>query len=407
MLHVVMSGDGRWVANDSPEAQFAEKGFYLDEFHERTLLFVLAPGEPADDDGLVTLLRELSREDAHGIVLTTDVRAASALARRFRARRGESGPRRPLAIPDLASLSSRKTLYGVWDRLREGPVAIIVLPEVNWPELADGAARLAARLRVHKLVLIDPEGGISQTGQRSFLTEGALEDLLGGGKTSDRSRRGRKEGQGDLPEARKALLGSVKTALEIDVPSVNLCSLRGLARELYTYEGSGTLFTPEDYCRIEPLGIDDFGEVERLLERGQAEGFLKIRGREEIGEILLCGYGARLGASHLAGVAALLDEPYAREGTAEIVALYTISRFKGEGVGGKLIARILGEAKNRGLDSVFACTTVRGAGQFFEHEGFARISPEEVPAGKWRTYEPGRIEQVAVYRKRLENRRQP
>ena len=115
----------------------------------------------------------------------------------------------------------------------------------------------------------------------------------------------------------------------------------------------GRCLRPRDYCRIEPLGIDDFGEVERLLERGQAEGFLKIRGREEIGEILLCGYGARLGASHLAGVAALLDEPYAREGTAEIVALYTISRFKGEGVGGKLIARILGEAENRGLDSVF------------------------------------------------------
>lgn len=401
MEHFVMSGQGSWAAVDSPEARFAEKRFYLDEFHERTLLFALAPGEPADDEGLVLLLRELAREDAHGIVLATDGEAARRLARRFRARRGESGPRRPLTIPDLAEMIERPVLYGIWDRLREGPVAVLSLPAAPWAAVADAGARLASRLRVHKLVLVDPEGGLTHSRQLSFLTQRVLSGLLSGEGLPPAAGGVLTGEEADLLESRRGILETVERALENGVPSVNLCTLEGLAHELYTYEGSGTLFTPEDYCRIEPLGIDDFGEVERLLERGQAEGFLKIRGREEIGEILLCGYGATVGEHHLAGVGALLEEPYAGHRTAEIVALYTISRFKGEGVGGKLVARLVDEARSRGLESVFACTTVPGAGQFFEREGFSRVSRDDVPAVKWEGYEPERLGRVAVYRRSI------
>ena len=135
----------------------------------------------------------------------------------------------------------------------------------------------------------------------------------------------------------------------------------GLERELYTYEGSGTLFTLEDYCRVERVGIDDFREVESLLERGQREGFLKIRSRQEIGQILFTGFGATIGSCDLAGVGSLLCEPFLEDNVGEIVALYTINRFAGEGVGAKLLARLLEEARARGLASVFACTGRNGA----------------------------------------------
>ena len=79
--------------------------------------------------------------------------------------------------------------------------------------------------------------------------------------------------------------------------SVALCPLCGLARELFTYEGCGTLFTLTDYCRVERLGIDDFYEVEKLIQRGEREGYLKTRTLHEIGQLLLHGYGARLGAA--------------------------------------------------------------------------------------------------------------
>ena len=90
-------------------------------------------------------------------------------------------------------------------------------------------------------------------------------------------------------KARRDTLQSIQDALRGGVHAVNLCALPGLSRELYTYEGSGTLFTLEDYCQVDRLGIDDFEEVERLLGRGQREGFLKLRGEDETARILLNG----------------------------------------------------------------------------------------------------------------------
>ena len=79
-----------------------------------------------------------------------------------------------------------------------------------------------------------------------------------------------------------------------------------------------------------------------------------------------------------------------------MVALYTVSRFKGEGVGTKLLARILEEARGRGLASVFACTTEERAAQFFVRHGFRRVTPADVPAAKWIGYDSERMHRLAV-----------
>src|SRR5262249_60204437 len=117
----------------------------------------------------------------------------------------------------------------------------------------------------------------------------------------------RRPGQGGWAglATRRATLDAVRAALLAGVRAVNLCTLEGLARELYTYEGSGTLFTHEDYCRIERLGIDDFEEVERLISRGQREGYLKPRTAAEVARILINGFGAEIGSHHFAGVCGL------------------------------------------------------------------------------------------------------
>jgi amino-acid N-acetyltransferase len=257
--------------------------------------------------------------------------------------------------------------------------------------MADYAARLAARLKVHKLVLVDREGGVGKPERFSFMDESMLATLLGAG-----------EAEWVGVAERRPLIEVIRDGLLRGIPSINLCPLEGLAHELYTYEGSGTLFTLEDYCRVEPLGIDDFREVELLLERGQREGFLKLRSAEEIAEILFTGYGATIGSGHLAGVGSLLCEPYGAERMGEVVALYTINRFKGEGVGGKLLGRILQDARDRRLAGVFACTSEERAGQFFLRNGFRVVTPAEVPAAKWREYDPERRSLVTVLRLDLE-----
>jgi amino-acid N-acetyltransferase len=254
--------------------------------------------------------------------------------------------------------------------------------------------QLAVRLKVYKLILLDPVGGVSTGDNRlSFMNGPVLGELL---------RQGEAEwvGLGN----RRLLLETVREALEGGVSSVSLCAITGLARELFTYEGCGTLFSLTDYCRVERLGIDDFHEVEKLLERGEREGYLKARTPTEIGQLLLHGYGARLGTvtGQLAGFCALLHYP--EDNGAEIVGLYTITRFQGEGIGGRLVAAMIAEGEQRGYSYLFASTTQEGAQRLFERYRFRRVSPVDVAAAKWQEYDPERKPHVIVYRRELPSR---
>jgi GNAT superfamily N-acetyltransferase len=78
--------------------------------------------------------------------------------------------------------------------------------------------------------------------------------------------------------------------------------------------------------------------------------------------ILINGFGAEIGSHHFAGVCALEIDAYRDESVGELVGLYTITRFKGEGVGARLVARALEEARARDLRYVFACTIDERAG---------------------------------------------
>jgi amino-acid N-acetyltransferase len=397
-----MPGEARTALIVGDE-EFLEKSFYLDEFHEKTLLLAIGSG-PADESELASFLataRELIRAEVRLVIAVSDADLARRLEGRFRRLAvaslseslfpdGDDVRRRTIVVEARSAEPDHATLMRLWSLLRVGPIAVVWMPDASWLDLATHAARLASRLRVHKLVLVDPEGGVSSDGPLSFLDENVLATLLGAGEAEW-------IGLGH----RRALIQIIRDGLVSGIPSINLCTLSGLARELFTYDGSGTLFTLEDYCRVERLGIDDFREVERLLERGQREGFLKIRSPSEIGEILFTGFGATIASGHLAGVGSLLCDRYQAENAGEVVALYTVSRFKGEGVGAKLLARILEEARGRGLASVFACTTEERAAQFFVRFGFSRVGPSDVPRAKWIGYDAQRLERLAVLRREL------
>jgi amino-acid N-acetyltransferase len=395
------------------EPLFSEKEFYLDEFRGRTLVIALPLRECAGDeafDALAATTRELLRNDTRVLLIFggTGRLSGDQLLRRLQRRLGPlvfreetlplfahgRGPRaRTAAFAQLSPADlcdperAVATLAMVWDILRGGPLFVGAVEEES--AVFDVSAAVAQRFGVHKLVLVEPEGGILGSAGRklSFMDDAMLAALLQAGEAE----------WAGLADRRRTI-DVVRGALKGGVGSVNLCTRAGLARELFTYEGSGTLFTLADYCTVERLRIDDFEEVERLIERGQREGFLKLRTREEIAELLLNGYGATIGAHHLAGICALVTAAYQRERAGEIVGLYTVTRFKGEGVGGKLLARVIADARAQGLAYVFACTTEERAQAFFEREGFRRVPPGKVPVAKWTTYDPARRKRVRVFR---------
>ncbi len=394
---------------------FDEKQFYLDEFRSKTLLFSVpasALAVEADYETLAASVRELLTNDTRVLLVVSAVAEADGehMLRRLQRRLG------PLVFRDdtlplfpqkraraaafvrieaeafSADNPASAVLSALWSTLRSGPLFVGVATDRVGVGVHDLAQHVAARLRVHKLVLIESRGGLSGEDGKplSFMDENLLTTLLSAGQAEW-------AGLAD----RRATLDAVRSALVGGVRSVNLCTLDGVSRELFTYEGSGTLFTLADYCTVERLGIDDFEEVERLIERGQREGLLKPRSADEIAALIVNGYGATIGARHLAGICALITAPYTAEHVGEIVGLYTITRFKGEGVGSKLVAQAVADARAAGLSYVFACTTEERAQAFFERQGFTRVTTADVPPAKWHAYDRQRKAVLAVFRMNL------
>jgi len=369
-------------------ALFDEKSFYLEEFYGKSLLFALIPpgGERLGElDSLVRTLRELRRHQARCIVIVS----ANALARMMR-RLGRLAPRaEPPVFNPGAGLRSRpyppdSAVARIWRALSAGSIVLAVADTNKPADFTVFAQELASRLRVFKLILLDRQGGLTGSGgeRMSFVELGRI------GRAVRKERTAR----------RRAELRAVARALRDGVGSVNLVSPREVYDELFSFIGTGTLFTERQYGFVRPVSIDDFEEVEALIVRGQCEGHLLARSREEIAQLLPSCFGYRVGDEHLAGVCSLLTERYHRERAGEITALYTLTRFAGEGVAFELIKRILNEARERPLRYVFACTAEERAAKFFTRLGFRRVGPRDIPPAKWRGYDRARMSRLEIFR---------
>ena len=272
-----------------PDFSTAEKDFYLKEFRGKSLLFALRAKDitaPRNRDAVQEVLRTLVLNETRVIVLvetdasTPERRAVDGLHAQL------SHALNGIPAPVLLSPESDEDqhCFIILETLRTVPVFIGLWPaQARLPALQN-TQQLANRLTVYKLVILDPQGGLTASGAPlSFLNGSHLEELQTHGA------------RGELPHERHQQLETARLALESGVASVSLCSPANLAKELFTYEGCGTFFTLTDYCQAERLALDDFPEAERLIQRGEQEGALKKRSPSEISQLVLHGYGARLG----------------------------------------------------------------------------------------------------------------
>jgi len=348
---------------DRPPEPFSEKGFYLQEFRGRTLA-VAASRASLDAPGAVAeTLAELAANRSR-VVVVADARTV-------------------LEGLGLAVLPAEgEGVEGALWRALQAEHAVGVLAAGPTPFPA-ACRELVLRLGIRKLVWLDPEGGVpGPAGERaSFVDLDGLRRL-----------------RPSLP-GREPLLAEVERLLEAGLPSLNLCTAAGLADELFTYRGSGTLFTRERYLEVRRLGIDDYGAALDLIRRGVEERYLAPRSEPELDRVLAGGFGAFVEGHHLAGIGSLLPHPEA--GVGELASLYTLTRFLGEGVGAELLGFGLARAAEQGLARIVACTTRARVGAFFERHGFARVAPEALPASRWQGYDPERRRRVLCYAREL------
>ena len=346
---------------------FTEKSFYLGEFRGRTLAVAIAPHSDPDVASLELVLKELESNPTGVVLLGRDPETLERL------------------VGSTPTAPGERLLGMIWRGLRRRSRAGVCLgSDTDW---AAAATDIALRLGVPKLVCLDPRGGLVRDGARqSFVGLEELAALL-------------REGPPGEPPDRTALLRQVEHALRSGLPAVNLCTSEGLADELFTYAGSGTLFTRERYVLVRRLSIDDYDAADDLIARGVSEGYLAPRSAAELDRVFANGYGAFVEGRHLAGIGALL--PCGEVDAGEIVSLYTLTRFLGEGIGRHLVAALCEAAEQRGLAYVFACTTTERVAGFFERNGFRRVGEDEIPDEKWRHYDARRRPRVRCVRREL------
>jgi amino-acid N-acetyltransferase len=347
---------------------FSERGFYLSELRDRSIAVAGGGRELRNRAVLEPVLKDLEANRTR-VVLISD--RADALE--------------PLLDIDVLKADELATLPGrVWQQLGHSlRIGIVIDPR---PSFGAACRAVVLALGIRKLVWIDPAGGLVRKGgeRESFVDVEELRARIGG--TRQRA---------DPSE----ILVDIEVMLSAGVSAVNLCTADGVADELFTYNGSGTLFTSRNYVDVRRLGLDDFDAAVDLIERGMTEGYLAPRSPEQIERVLASGFGAFVGGNHLAGIGTQLMYSSAR--AAEIACLYTLTRFLGEGVGGHLVRYASETAKRDGCAYLFACTTSERVIAFFGRNGFRCIDADTLPAEKWRDYDPARRANVRCLRRDL------
>lgn len=361
---------------------FSQKSFFLDSFVGNTLLLVLpgtCDGDPAELPRFERVLQELASVGVKGIVLFQGKESLLSLLLPMLARLG-------IPCPPLASVNSRELLQA--QRRCGTSWLAVALPDAPPDIFFQQVITLGGALRPPRAIFLDGAGGVHKN-------EGSLQNTM----NPKRLRSLLHSGEGGR---RTELLAAILALVEAGTESVSLCRMADLAGELYTYEGQGTYFSQRHYCRVRRLGIDDFPGMEALVRRGEQEGFLLPRGEQSLLELLLAGYGAFIADNRLAGVCAMLVSPYIQEKAGEIVGLYTLTRFQGEGVASRLLRTVGLQGRKQGLRYLFACTRIPRVVEFFRRHGFHQVTPEQTPAEKWLAYDPGRKEQLTCLRRDLE-----
>ncbi len=335
----------------------AERAFFREEFRRRTVVIALRADDPAALVDAVPVISELVVGESRVLVVVdAALLDASRLAER-------------LALEPQPPPATSDELAELWTVVSDTGLGIVTVDG----DPAFQAADLPRRLGVSKLVLTDPAGGWD----RSFASASDL--------ASARA-------------ARATVAEAAHLALQGGVDGVNLCRIADLDTELFTFDGAGTLFTAEAYVRVTPLGADDLPVVEQLVARGVAEGFLRPRSRHEVVRLAFGGLGARVGFSgHLAGIGTLETDRYAADDVAEVVCLYTVNRYSGEGVGRRLVEGLVDAARAGSARAVFACTVSDRAAALFERSGFTPVGHDRVPAAKWADYDAERRARLAVH----------
>ena len=189
-----------------------------------------------------------------------------------------------------------------------------------------------------------------------------------------------------------AMLAQAAEACRAGVARVHILDGRRqgvLVDELFSNEGVGTMVHTDCYRELRPLREDDVPELLAMIGRSVRREHLVPRDFDEIVQqsadfLVLCV------DDNVVGCVAL--HRYGSIG--EVACLYVKQSHEGSGHGRELVGAVEEKAKGEGLASIFALTT--RAAEFFESQGYGRVTMEAVPEERRRKLENSARESVVL-----------
>ncbi|ABK45425.1 GCN5-related N-acetyltransferase [Magnetococcus marinus MC-1] len=352
----------------TPSTAFSERSFFLTSLQQQVVVLVLLDSlEPSAWQQLDASMQRLQQSGVRLLLLAAEPLCAEpgALGCIELGRKVEGEP--------WLGYAAWPTLQKLWQGVLSRVVGVLdQQPLREMQQVTD----FLSPLRPNRVLLLRRDGGIKdpQGGWINFISLAQLAEI-----------------SCQPPVSQQPVLSAIGQLLQKGVRSVSLCKPENLERELLTYEGAGTYFSIDHYCRVERLRLDHFSEVESMIHRGEKEGFLMRRPQHHLYTLLSEGWGAFVGgSSRLAGVVGVLTEPYAETFAGEIISIYTLTRYKGNGVGARLLQTVAEHAADKSLHYLFAATQSERVAEFFLRSGYREVELHELPPAKWQGYDPAR-----------------
>lgn len=194
-----------------------------------------------------------------------------------------------------------------------------------------------------------------------------------------------KPGRVNLDTAAAACLAGIERSHILDG-----CQSGILLKEIFSNLGAGTMVFADVYERIRPMENSDISDMLEIMKPLVVQGILVRRSREELmkkqNDYWVC---AMDGVVH--GCAALHNHD---DLIAEIAGVAVDLRYTQFGIGRKLIAKLLEEAKKTGRQKVFALSS--RSSDWFLSQGFHEASISSLPAKRQKEYDVSRKSKILV-----------
>lgn len=236
------------------------------------------------------------------------------------------------------------------------------------------ATQVAIALQADKLIMFTPHQGVRNA-------QGGLVKSLGESETEAYIEALHDDPDENISATRYALEAAL-CAYRNKVHRSHLISYRengALLQELFTREGSGTLLSSDNFEKLRAATIADVSGIVALLKPLEQDGTLVTRSRELL-ENEIENFSVITLESTIIACAAL----YVIGESGEIAAVASHPEYQGRGLGERLVAELEENAKEQGLTSVFALTTVTS--HWFQEKGYTQASIEALPTSRQALY---------------------